>query len=72
MSEDKLKDLLQQDQNLRDAIRQEEAERPQMPADLNARLMQSVSASSGSTGRNKRSLWPWIVAACVLASWLCS
>ena len=32
MSEDKLKDLLQQDQNLRDAIRQEETERPQMPA----------------------------------------
>ena len=65
MSEDKLKDLLQQDQNLRDAIRQEEAERPQMPADLNARLMQRVSASSGSAGRNKRSLWPWIAAACV-------
>ena len=65
MSEDKLKDLLQQDQNLRDAIRQEEAERPQMPADLNARLMQRVSASSGSADRNKRSLWPWIAAACV-------
>ena len=65
MSEDKLKDLLQQDQNLRDAIRQEEAERPQMPADLNARLMQRVSASSGSAGRHKRSLWPWIAAACV-------
>ena len=65
MSEDKLKDLLQQDQNLRDAIRQEEAERPQMPADLNARLMQRVSASSGSADRNKRSLWPWFVAACV-------
>ena len=65
MSEDKLKDLLQQDQNLLDAIRQEEAERPQMPADLNARLMQRVSASSGSADRNKRSLWPWIVAACV-------
>ena len=65
MSEDKLKDLLQQDQNLRDAIRQEETERPQMPADLNARLMQRVSASSGSAGRNKRSLWPWIAAACM-------
>lgn len=65
MSEDKLKDLLQQDQNLRDAIRQEEAERPQMPADLNARLMQRVSASSGSADRNKRSLWLWIAAACV-------
>ena len=39
MNEDKLKALLQQDQSLRDAIRQEEAERPQMPADLNARVM---------------------------------
>ena len=65
MNEDKLRALLQQDQNLRDAIRQEETERPQMPADLNTRLMQRVSASSGSADRNKRSLWPWFVAACV-------
>ena len=33
MNEDKLKTLLEQDKNLRDAIRMEEAEGPQMPAD---------------------------------------
>ena len=73
MNEDKLKALLQQDQSLRDAIRQEEAERPQMPADLNARVMQRMSVlsglateSDGKTARNKRvHLWPWLAAACV-------
>ena len=73
MNEDKLKALLQQDQSLRDAIRQDEAERPQMPADLNARVMQRMSVlsgfateSDGKTARNKRRrLWPWLAAACV-------
>ena len=73
MNEDKLKALLQQDQSLRDAIRQEEAERPQMPADLNARVMQKMGVPSDSvagvdkkTARNKRvHLWPWLAAACV-------
>ena len=73
MNEDKLKALLQQDQSLRDAIRQEEAERPQMPADLNARVMQRMGVlsglateSDGKTARNKRRrLWPWLAAACV-------
>ena len=73
MNEDKLKALLQQDQSLRDAIRQDEAERPQMPADLNARVMQRMGAlsglateSDGKTARNKRRrLWPWLAAACV-------
>ena len=73
MNEDKLKALLQQDQSLRDAIRQEEAERPQMPADLNARVMQKMgipsgfaTESDGKTARNKRRrLWPWLAAACV-------
>ena len=73
MNEDKLKALLQQDQSLRDAIRQEEAERPQMPADLNARVMQKMGVpsgfsteSDGKTARNKRvHLWPWLAAACV-------
>ena len=73
MNEDKLKALLQQDQSLRDAIRQEEAERPQMPADLNARVMQKMGVpsgfateSDGKTARNKRRrLWPWLAAACV-------
>ena len=62
MNEDKLKTLLQQDINLRDAIRQEEAERPQMPADLNARLMQRVSKEKK---QKHTRLWPWIAAACV-------
>ena len=73
MNEDKLKALLQQDQSLRDAIRQDEAERPQMPADLNARVMQKMGVPSDSvagvdkkTARNKRRrLWPWLAAACV-------
>jgi hypothetical protein len=73
MNEDKLKALLQQDQSLRDAIRQDEAERPQMPADLNARVLQRMSVlsglateSDGKTARNKRRrLWPWLAAACV-------
>ena len=73
MNEDKLKALLQQDQSLRDAIRQDEAERPQMPTDLNARVMQRMSVlsgfateSDGKTARNKRRrLWPWLAAACV-------
>ena len=63
MNEDKLKALLQQDINLRDAIRQEEAERPQMPADLNARLMQRVAQEKKQ--KRTRMVWPWIAAACV-------
>ena len=64
MNEDKLKTLLEQDQNLRDAIRMEEAEGPQMPADLNARLMQRVQHPSAKE-RSKKKWWPWIAAACV-------
>ena len=63
MNEDKQKALLQQDMNLRDAIRQEEAERPQMPADLNARLMQRVAQEKKQ--KLTRMVWPWIAAACV-------
>ena len=63
MNEDKLKALLQQDMNLRDAIRQEEAERPQMPADLNARLMQRVAQEKKQ--KRTRMVWPWIAVACV-------
>ena len=64
MNEDKLKALLEQDKNLRDAIRMEEAEGPQMPADLNARLMQRVQHPSAKE-RGKKKWWPWIAAACV-------
>lgn len=64
MNEDKLKTLLEQDKNLRDAIRMEEAEGPQMPADLNARLMQKAQRLSVKE-KNKKKWWPWIAAACV-------
>jgi hypothetical protein len=63
MTEEKLKALRQQDTNLRDAIRQDEMERPQMPADLNARLMQRMTAQEEKKPR--RMVWPWIAAACV-------
>lgn len=62
MTEDKLNSLRQQDTNLRDAIRLDERERPQMPADLNARVMQKVEQESHAT--RTRKLWPWIAAAC--------
>lgn len=62
MTEDKLNSLRQQDTNLRDAIRLDEMERPQMPADLNARVMQKVEQKSHATRTSK--LWPWIAAAC--------
>lgn len=64
MNEDKLNTLRQQDMNLRDAIRMDEMERPQMPADLNARLMKRVGEESAKPQR-RRMLWPWIAAACV-------
>lgn len=62
MTEDKLNSLRQQDTNLRDAIRLDEMERPQMPADLNARVMRKVEQKSHTT--RTRKLWPWIAAAC--------
>ena len=63
MNEDNLNTLRQQDTNLRDAIRLEEMERPQMPADLNARLMQRVAQKPRKA--TVRRIWPWLVAACV-------
>ena len=64
MREDKLNNWAQTDVNLRDAIQQEELQLPQMPADLNARLMQRMSAQQP---RRQRRVWPWIAAACVAA-----
>lgn len=66
MNEEQLNTLRQQDINLRDAIRMDEMERPQMPADLNARLMKRVGEESAKPQR-RRMLWPWIAAACVAA-----
>ncbi len=71
MTEEKLNELRQQDTNLRDAIWQDETERPQMPADLNERLMQRVAAQKET--KTRRIVWPWIAAACaagVLMIWL--
>ena len=64
MREDKINNWAQTDVNLRDAIQQEELQLPQMPADLNARLMQRISAQQP---RRQRRVWPWIAAACVAA-----
>ena len=55
--------LRQQDQNLRDALRQEEAALPQMPADLNARLMQRMESEQP---KHSRTMWRWIAAAACL------
>ncbi|MBQ0048575.1 MAG: hypothetical protein KBT33_13900 [Prevotellaceae bacterium] len=55
------------DQNIRNALHQEEQNRPPMPADLNARLMQRVEKEVNSKAERKhtRIVWPWIAAACV-------
>ena len=66
MNEDQLNTLRQQDANLRDAIRMDEMELPQMPADLNARLMKRLGEENHQQKR-RLMLWPWIAAACVAA-----
>ena len=55
---------LQQDENLREALRQEEAALPQMPADLNDRLMKRLHHEKRH--RHYR-VWPWLAVACVAA-----
>ena len=62
MTEEKLNALRQTDTNLRDALKMDEAERPQMPADLNERLMQRMAKEQKQP---RRIVWPWIAAACV-------
>lgn len=72
MKEDILNTLRKQDINLRDAIRQEETELPQMPADLNARLMRKKThpqphpVREGSGHPVVRRFWPWVAAAASL------
>ena len=66
MNEDRLNTLRQQDANICDAIRQDEMERPQMPADLNARLMKRVGEELAQK-KHRRVLWSWIAAAGVAA-----
>ena len=70
MTEEQLNALRQADSNLRDALKMDVAERPQMPADLNERLMQRVAVEKK---KPRRIIWPWIAAACVagvLMIWL--
>lgn len=62
MTDEQLNALRQADCNLREALVQDEAERPQLSADLNERLMQRVAQQRE---RPRRTLWPWIAAACV-------
>ena len=65
MKEEQLNALRQQDNALLEALRQDEAELPQMPADLNARLMKRV-VQEKPVAKTRR-LWPWVAAACVAA-----
>ena len=65
MKEEQLNALRQKDNALREALRQDEAELPQMPADLNARLMKRM-AQQKPVAKTRR-LWPWVAAACVAA-----
>ena len=64
MTEEKINALRQADTNLRDALRMDEADRPQMPADLNERLMQRMATQEEKKPR-RIVIWPWIAAACV-------
>ena len=65
MKEEQLNALRQQDNALREALRQDEAELPQMPADLNTRLMKRM-VQEKPVAKTRR-LWPWVAAACVAA-----
>jgi hypothetical protein len=62
MTEEKINAFRQTDTNLRNALEMDEAERPQMPADLNERLMQRMAKEDKQP---RRIVWPWIAAACV-------
>jgi hypothetical protein len=62
MTEEKINAFRQTDANLRNALEMDEAERPQMPADLNERLMQRMAKEDKQP---RRIVWPWIAAACV-------
>lgn len=64
MKEDKLDTLRQKDNALREALRQDEAELPQMSADLNARLMKRMA---NEQRKPRRIVWHWVAAACVAA-----
>ena len=62
MTEEKINAFRQTDANLRNALEMDEAERPQMPVDLNERMMQRMAKEDKQP---RRIVWPWIAAACV-------
>ena len=62
MTEENINAFRQTDTNLRDALKMDNAERAQMPADLNERLMQRMA---NEKKRPRHIIWPWIAAACV-------
>lgn len=66
MKEDNIDNLRQMDVNLSEAISQEEMQRPQLPTNLNERLLQRM-AEEKEEPKRKRILWPWVAAACVAA-----
>ncbi len=66
MNENQYDLLRQQDQNLREALRQEATELPPMPDDLNDRVLQRIGAQQKRLAKVRR-LWPWMAAACVAA-----
>lgn len=59
--------MKQDRKNIHEAIQRNEAERPPMPADLNARLMQRVEkeVNSKPVVSHRHTFWPWVAAACV-------
>lgn len=67
MSEENYKELRLKDIAIREAISQEVPARPQMPKDLNARLMQRVEKEVNCKPKRSVVVWPWIAAACVTA-----
>lgn len=67
MNEKQYDSLRQQDLGLREALSQEAAELPPMPADLNERLMERIGRQQSRPVAMRR-LWPWIAAACVAAT----
>ena len=54
MKEDNIHSLLQQDNALRDALKMEEAELPQMPPDLNSRVLEKVAKQKHRTAIRRK------------------
>ena len=66
MNENQYDLLRQQDLNLREALRQEAAELPPIPDDLNDRVLQRIGSQQKHPAKVHR-LWPCVAAACVAA-----